>query len=165
MTIHYIRDKSGEIKQMASAVVARYPEFRILSCLRFLWVWKLGDPEFDQKEGMPLEAVVRKLPNRERDVYGKDIEVRVHCDTWKSQTYDQRFRLIFHELLHIHVEQDENRNIKIDDDGRVVFSIVPHDIVIRAFQREIEEFGVTAYETAMVGKIVHYDKKSFVGDT
>ena len=136
-------DEIGSLEGYVKQAIREYKPFRILRNLNFLYTWKLGDPKYD-KDGLPIEASVKKLPTRERDLYGKDVELCVHFDSWDTLPKAQAYKLIFRTLLGIHVEVSggEKLELVLDDDGRIIFHIVPPDIIIKMFSTELEKFGM-----------------------
>lgn len=141
MAVNYQVDDTGALKKMVLRVMHKHVKLRVITNLRFLFTWRLGDPEYD-KESVPIIASVRKLPTRERDIYGNDVELRFNLDAWQRMSDKQRYRAIFHELLHIQIELDEHMRVIGDDDGRVVFHLANHDVLIRTFKEELELFGL-----------------------
>lgn len=142
MAVNYQVDESGDLKKMVLRVMRDHKKLRVITNLRFLFTWRLGDPEYDSKEGSVIIASVRKLPTRERDIYGKDAELRFNLDAWQRMSDKQRYRAVFHELLHVTVELDEHINIVGDEDGRVKFTLASHDVLIRTFKEELELYGL-----------------------
>lgn len=134
-----VRDSSEVLGKLARKVFKK--EFPILKRLNFLFLWKLGEPDWDD-EGFPIAASARKLPVRERDIYGYDVEVKVFRDGWRKRGKKSRYRLIYHELRHVHIEVNEDFKVLRDKDGRVKFQVVPHDVVVRTFEDEIKKFGI-----------------------
>lgn len=64
---------------------------------------------------------------------------------WASYTPKQREMLTYHELLHLHAKEDPETGVpKLDDDGRPLLVIAPHDTEI--FHAEIEKYGPAALE-------------------
>lgn len=142
MAKNYVQDSTGQLERCTSFLIRRYKEdFDLLQHIRFLFVWKMGDPEYDD-ERQALSAKVKTCPARERDIYGKDIELRVHLSSWMDMTKAEKTQLIYHELLHIRVVTNEDFELVYDDDERLKLEIIPHDVVIKAFQREIDEYGL-----------------------
>lgn len=138
----YLQDTTGELQRCTDFVLKKYKkDFALLEHLRFLFLWRHGSPKYDD-ESRPLAAWTKLCPTRERDVYGKDVEICVHYNNWHDSTKARKTQLIFHELLHVRVVTDENFAIVKDDDGRIKVEINPHDIVIKGFSREIELFGL-----------------------
>jgi hypothetical protein len=143
MVMNFIQDDHGMIERAVKRVIKDHKEFNILGCLRFLYTYKLNDPQYD-KDGLPIEGLAKKLSNRERDVYERDVEICVHYDSWTDKPKEQKYRLIYRILLSIHVDIEGKEELEIvtDDDGRVVLRIVPPDIVLRLYSKELEEFGL-----------------------
>lgn len=159
MAKNYILDEDGRLMRILERVSRSYKQdFELLEEIRFLCVWRLNEPEYD-KDGLPVEGMARKLPTRERDIYGYDVEIRIHQDSWKSKSTEQRRRLLFRILLSIHVEQDEELAVLRDEDGRIVFRIDPPDVVVKAYSRELEEYGVPSRYQTVVSRLASQHTK------
>ena len=150
MAINYRIDDENVLRGYCGQVMKDHKKFRILTRLRFLFIWRIGEPEFDNKDGGMIVASVRKLPTRERDMYRKDIELRVNYDHWQEMSESQRYRTIFHELSHVEIEVDEGFEVVLDEDERIKFHTKGHDIVIKSFKEEIEIFGLDPEWTRQV---------------
>jgi hypothetical protein len=150
MAINYRIDESRVLHDYCGRVMKDHKKFRILAQLRFLFVWRVGDPEYDNKDGGMIAASVHKLPSRMRDLFKKDIELRVNYEYWDEMSESQRYRTIFHELSHVQIELDANFEVVLDDDERIKFRIVGHDIVMKTFQAEIDLFGLPPEYTRQV---------------
>jgi len=146
-----IKDRKGELEKIARKLInhSKYKkDFQVLPSLRFLFTWRLGDtPEYD-KEGQALAATTHKLSTRERDVYRKDVEIRVFKDSWRKRGKRAKKRLMWHELYHIDVEQGENFKVNRDDDGRVIFELRKHDVRVNTFEKEVKLFGISANDVS-----------------
>lgn len=160
MAKNYSQDTTQQLEKCTNFLIKRYSEdFDLLKNIRFLFVWKLGDPEYDD-EKRPLHAKIKVCSVRERDIYGKDVELRVHQDSWNDMTKAQKTQLIYHELLHVNVVVNEDFELVYDDDERLKLGIIPHDLVIRAFEREIEEYGLPSQYTQVVNELSKKVKKN-----
>lgn len=137
-----VRDKKKILKKVADRWIKKEKHFRILSKVNILYVWRLGEtPRYDD-ENRPVAARTRLLPARERDVYGKDVEIEVFKDSWRRRNKRKQRLLIWHELFHIDVEQGENFKPNYDDDGRIIIKLRRHNIVVTTFEEEIKKFGL-----------------------
>lgn len=142
----HVQDKKGELAKIARKVLRQNKSFRVLKKIEILWVWRLGEtPRYDD-EGNLVAAQTRKLPNRERDLYGFDVEVEVFKQTWRKRGMKAKRRLIYHELRHIEVEVGENFKVNYDDDGRIIINIVPHDVYVATFEDEIKKYGLAGHD-------------------
>lgn len=153
--INFVQDDAGHIKRGVDRVIKNHPEdFALLKYLRFLYTYKMNDPQYD-KDDLPIEGFVRKLPNRERDIYERDVELCVHFDSWRDKTKRQRFQLIYRHLLSIRIELDGGDPLQVvqDDDGRVVFRIDPPDLVVRLYSKELEKFGLPSKYKRVVKRL------------
>ena len=138
-----IKDAKGELEAVANELIAEYKEFRSLSKIKILYVWKLGDsPDWDD-ESRPIAAETRKLPNRERDIYGFDVEIKVFKSSWRKRGTKSKRRLMWHELQHIELEEGENFKVARDDDGRVKIKLRSHSVAVNTFSEEIDRFGLS----------------------
>lgn len=159
MAINFIPDTNGNIERAVKAVTKDYQEFTILDSLRFLYTFKTGDPQYD-KDGLPVEAFAKKLSTRERDIYEKDVELCVHFDSWGEKTKDQKYRLIFCQLLSINIEIEGKEELEIvtDEDGRIKFQIINPDIIVKMYTRELEEFGLPSKYRKVVRTLLPKEK-------
>ena len=136
------RDESGELEKYVVQCIKNEVSLVAIQHIRFLYVWYIGEsPELDE-EKMWVMASVRKLPVRERDVFGVDVELKMNRSLWEDSTTEQKKRTIWHELKHIYVHLDESMNIEYDNDGRISFHMARHDVVIKTFEEELEKFGL-----------------------
>lgn len=72
---------------------------------------------------------------------------------WASMSTAQREMLMYHELLHLHAKEDHDTGApKLDDEGRPMLTIAPHDTEI--FHAEIERYGPAALELDALLKAV-----------
>lgn len=163
MARNIIRDESGSIRQIAVQVVSETPHFLALKQLRFIYTWWVGEEPEKDPERSYVFGSVKKLSTRERDLYKKDVEFRVNREMWEGATMESRYRLVWHELCHVNVHTDEDFHIVLDQDGRVSFSLVGHDVVIKTFAAELDKFGLDpgqAYPSKVVAQAyTKYRKK------
>lgn len=137
-------EKSGSVERIFNEVIEEYPdEFEFLSENAVFQFTTREKPTYDE-DGQEIAATAHKLSNRERDLYGSDFEICVYLPYWDELADEQRKRLIYHELLHCWVAEDEEDATypAYDNDGRIIIGIVPHDLVVKTFKAEIEEFGL-----------------------
>ena len=145
MATRVLRDKKKILRKIANEV-AEEKSFHILNKINILFVWRLGDlPRYDEESRQVL-AQTRRLPSRERDVYGYDVEVEVFKQAWKRLGPKKQRRVIWHELNHIEIEQGENFKPNRDKDGRILIEIRSHDVVITTFNAELDKFGLSGHD-------------------
>ena len=137
-----VQDKKGELESVAKNLILNEKTFKTLKNIVVLFVWRLGESARFDDEGRQIAATTRRLPTRERDIYGFDVEIEVFKQSWRRLSTKKKKRLMWHELQHIEIEQGENFKIARDDDGRVVLHIRPHDVVITAFEDELKKYGL-----------------------
>jgi hypothetical protein len=166
MAKNVIRDETGILRQLAKKVINETPDFLSLKQLKFIFTWYVGEEPEKDSEKTYIAASVRKLPIRERDLYGRDVEFRVNREMWNNANEESHYRLIWHELCHIGIRMDEEFNIVLDDDGRVSFTMLSHDVVIKTFAKELDQFGLPpdlVYPSEVVAKAFRkYRKKDIV---
>lgn len=159
MAIDFVQDEHGNIEKAVRRVMKDHKEFHILQSLRFLYTYRMNDPQYD-KDGLPIEGFAKKLPKRERDIYEHDCEICVHYDSWADKNKDLKYQLIYRILVSIHVEIEGKEELEIvqDDDGRIVFSIIPPDIVVRLYSKELEKFGLPSKYRRTVSTLLVEEK-------
>lgn len=137
-------EETGDVERIFNIVIGKYPEeFEFISENAVFQFTVRENPTYDD-DGLPIAATAARLSNRERDLYGSDFEICVHLDNWEELTDAQKIRLIYHELLHCWIARDEEDEDypAYDKDDRVIIGMVPHDLVVRTFKAEIEQFGL-----------------------
>ena len=137
----YTQDEK-ELKELFESIVDE--QFPILDNFNFIYVWR-DSSKYDGDNALII-ASVHKLPNQQRDIFKVDIRVEVDEEAWLETSDVVKYEIAFHELLHISPElidkKDEDSGIKEDKHGRLMFSLVPHDIVIKRFKTELLKFGL-----------------------
>src|SRR5574343_132163 len=138
-------DETGKIKKVFEEVMEQY--FESLKVLQFVYVWRDGD-KFD--DGRPIAAEVFKLSNKDRDLWGYDVRVEVADVIWAKYDKEEKRRLAYHELLHIELEYEVDKesgeatdDINTDSEDRTCFYMNDHDLVIKRFRKEIKKFGLS----------------------
>lgn len=146
-----VDENEYDVKEIFDAVAEKFHDdvADVVENCNFLFSFR--DSKIYDDEGMEIAAQAKLISKRERDLYGYDFELLFYEDLWNELNRKQKMRLVFHELLHCQVDYDEDDNVAIDKDGRVVTYITPHDVVVKTFKREIELFGISPsdMETAM----------------
>lgn len=156
-------EKSGDVERIFNKVVEDYPdEFQFITENTMFQFTTREVATYDD-EGRTIAATASKLSNRERDLYGSDFEICVYWEYWETLDDTQKERLIYHELLHCYVELDEEDESypKYDKDERVVIGIVPHDLVVKTFKAEIEEFGLS-YDDLEIAEFFYHQYKKYL---
>lgn len=154
-------DETGKIKKVFEEVMEQY--FEPLKVLQFVYVWRDGD-KFD--DGRPIAAEVFKLSNKDRDLWGYDVRVEVADVIWAKYDKEEKRRLAYHELLHIELEYEVDKesgeatdDIKTDSEDRTCFYMNDHDLVIKRFRKEIKKFGLSGEEEEILDFLKRIDKK------
>lgn len=161
MPLQYWKDKSGHLEKIFRKVKKEFPR---LKPAKILYTFR-SEPKYDE-EGKPVAGEARRLPNRERDLYGYDLEVCVHEDTWQSYGKKYRKQLAWHELRHCQVDYEENEDgtetttPKKDAAGRISVWLDDHDINIKSFMDEIERFDPWPQDANTIWTLYKYCKKN-----
>jgi len=145
------RDESGELFAIAKKIVKspKNTKFHPLKNIRILFTWR-DEPRKDD-EGRPVAARASRLSPQMRDLLGKDAMIEVYEEVWRRMNAKWKERLIKHELRHIEVVMDEESGEpKTDKEGRIKIEIVPHDVVIKTFQAEVNEYGISTTDMPTV---------------
>lgn len=169
--MRFYKDKTGELENLFRKVMKK--ECPHLKILRYVYIWREGESLDD--EGIPIAASVRKLPNRDRDVFHRDVAMEVDKDIWADLTKEARYKLAHHELLHLRltfVEPPEDEDavdlsdyeVKRDSNDRLSFYVENHDIVIKKFKKELAQYGLTKAEN-QIRKFLNSVHKAHKGKT
>lgn len=143
--MRFQQDKSGELKEYFESIIDR--DFEDLSHLNFVYVWR--EEEKTDDEGNIIIATVRKLSNRDRDVFDFDCCIEVDQGMWDKLSDHEKFKISFHECSHIKVDTviEKNKPMpKRDKNGRISFSVKDHDLVLKRFREELIKFGLSKEE-------------------
>jgi len=133
------RDTSGKAEKYFKKVMKRF--FPELNSAEFIYSFRNNEKTDD--EGKVIIAEARKIPSKEKDLYGFDFEINMHADTWASAREEDKYRIAYHELSHCGIEVDENDEPKRDESGRIVTKMIPHDLYIKSFKSELQLFGIS----------------------
>lgn len=136
--MRYWVDESGELEKVFNSVIEK--DFPLLSHANFLFTFRNNEKTDD--EDRPIVAEARKIPNKERDLYGYDFEINVHFDAWREMLKGDRKRVAWHELNHCRVRETVDGEPEYDDNERLKIYTESHDVVIKTFRAEIARFGM-----------------------
>jgi hypothetical protein len=163
MGTKYWKDDKGDLEKIFKPLIEKH--FPNLTQAQFIYTYH-DKPTFDD-EGEPIAAFARKIPNKERDIYGPDFEISVFQEYWITLSDKQKRRLAYHELLHprIEMEDEDSDTPALDDNGRLITWIEPHDLVIKTFKQEIEVFGLSKGDVKVAEFLsnalaTYYEKKA-----
>jgi predicted metallopeptidase len=173
------QDETGELWKIAKAIIKAdkntvvdgidVTTFWDLRHLKFLMTFR-DEPRKDEEKRVAT-ARVKVLSPELRDLFGKDIHIEVCQPIWDDLSVRWRQRVIKHELRHISITFDEDaygetgkRVPKLDKEGRIKCSTVPHDIVLKTFEDDIAEWGLSENEMALLSRLKNYYKAARKGD-
>lgn len=165
------KDDSGEMWKIAKAIIKAgrntktddidITTFWDLRVLKFLMTMR-DEPRKDEEKRIAA-ARVKVLSPELRDLFGKDVNIEVCEPIWNDLTARWRQRVIKHELRHIRISFDEDafadtgeRVPKVDKEGRIKVSVEPHDLVIRTFEADIAEWGLSQAEYDLIERLRPY---------
>ena len=106
------------------------------SC-RIAIAWRYGWKK--NKDGQLVLGKCKKISELDKEFQTFDFVIILNHEAWKELDENQRQALMFHELNHIAVSEDQNGNTKKDARNRTMFRIRKHDI--EEFGAVIEHFG------------------------
>jgi len=165
------KDETGELWQIAKTVIKADRTTRVdnidittfwdLRNLKFLMTFR-DEPRKDDEKRI-VAARVKVLSPELRDLFAKDLQIEVCEAIWTELTARWRQRVIKHELRHIRITFDEDafaengkRVPKLDKEGRIKVSVEPHDLVIRTFEADIAEWGLSQKEVDLIERLKPY---------
>ena len=77
--MRFSQDTEGELEEYFTLVLKQYfPHY--LKWLNFLYTWRNGE-KLDE-DSIPIIASVRKVQNRDRDIFGFDVIIEVDDERW-----------------------------------------------------------------------------------
>jgi hypothetical protein len=137
--------------------------------LKFLMTWR--DEPREDEEKRTVAARVKVLGPELRDLFGKDVQIEVCEPIWQDLTARWRKRVIKHELRHVRITFDDDafadtgeRVPKLDKHGRIKVSAIPHDLVLRTFEDDIAEWGLSQAEFDLIERLKPYYRAVKKGD-
>ena len=158
----YFKDKSGELEILSNQVISDFPEqLGLLQHLKIVYVFR-DPPKYSQSKGGIVQGECLKLSNRERDFYGMDAAIAIAKSVWKELGEKQRYKLMFHELFHLEVYQDEALLPDRDDCNRIRYKLRKHDLNMERFSEEIDLFGFDSSERSKAKKVVKLYRKHVI---
>jgi len=159
--VKFTIDETGKIKKVFERVIEEH--YEKLKILKFVYVWR--DTE-KMDDGQVVHAEVFKLSNKDRDLWGYDVRVEVDENNWVKLDREHKERLAWHELYHIELEyevdkesKEETEDVRIDSEDRICFHCKTHDLIIRRFKKELKKFGLSEDEEEVLDFLKRIDKK------
>jgi hypothetical protein len=138
MSVRHWKDDTGELEKEAKPIIEEsFPE---LAAVNILFTFR--DPPAKAGAGKVVAGTCRAISARDRDLFGYDFEICMAEAVWGQLLRRQKKRLTWHELRHARVDLDEDGNPVLDKEERVKIWVEDHDIDVRTFHEEIEEFGM-----------------------
>jgi hypothetical protein len=173
------RDETGELWKIAKAIIKADRNTRVdnidittfwdLRHLKFLMTWR-DEPRKDDEKRI-CAARVKVLSPELRDLFGKDVHIEVCEAIWTDLDARWRQRIVKHELRHVKIAFDEDafndngqRVPRYDKEGRIKVSVEPHDLVIRTFEADIAEWGLSQNEVDLIERLRPYYRKVKKGE-
>ncbi len=173
------KDDTGEMWKIAKAIIKADRNTKVdnidittfwdLRSLKFLMTWR-DEPRKDEEKRIAA-ARVKVLSPELRDLFGKDVNIEVCEPIWHDLTDRWKKRVIKHELRHIRITFDDDayadtgeRVPKCDKEGRIKVSVEPHDLVLRTFEDDIAEWGLSQAEFDLIERLKPYYRAVKKGD-
>lgn len=143
-------DKTGRLEKLFQKMIRKH--FPSLNNLEFVFVWRDKEKYTD---GQLVMAETSKLSARDRDLFGFDVRIEIDENNFPLLNGAGKRKVVFHELEHIVIdyefqsrdsddEGEVNPNqMKYDREGRLSFHVREHDLVLKRFESELWEFGLS----------------------
>jgi len=153
--LKFERDPTKELNNYFEASRQKY--FPDIASANINYIFRTVQEKDD--EGRVVVGSARKLPNKDRDLYGYDFEICIHKDTWKNASKKYKKRIAYHELRHLHVKfKFKIKEPMVDTAGRIKIALNQHNLVIRTFIEELEIFGPTFDQKEAIEMVEKYLK-------
>jgi hypothetical protein len=138
-TLIYWRDDTKFLKIIGFKLMrAKYP---LLLELRINYIWR-NIPERVSSTHV-RKTTLRKLANKDRDIYGYDAQIEVDISSWIKSIIKDKIRLVDRELKRILPLIGEDGIIKKDQSGRTIFTVGSHEMIVETSEEEIKEYGLS----------------------
>jgi hypothetical protein len=147
---------ASEPQAIATTLVADEPEFAHLGLARLACVFSERALFLHGGSCAALIAVPTYMQGPLRHLVGwlisqfvtplfagedPDFLILIDRPFWDSLDAERRERLIYHELCHVEARETEHGTPRLDQEGRPMLKLKPHDSEV--FHAELERYGVT----------------------
>jgi len=114
--------------------------------------------------GLPAFAVVRSIPLKDRVMGRGDVEITFDALRVSRMSERQKKALIDHELTHLEFKLNKDGEKTVDDIGRYLFKMKPHDREFGWFESVAMRWGKDSVESAQAREMVddEFFKKYFL---
>lgn len=114
--------------------------------------------------GLPAYAVIRSIPLKDRVMGRGDAEITFDANRVGRMTERQKKALIDHELYHLEFKLNKDGEKTVDDIGRYLFKMKPHDREFGWFESVAMRWGKDSVESEQAREMVNdeYFKKYFL---
>lgn len=104
--------------------------------------------------GLPAYAVIRSVPLKDRVMGRGDIEITFDALEFGRMKERQRKALIDHELTHVEFKLNKDGEKTVDDIGRYIFKMRPHDCEFGWFHSVARRWGIDSIESKQAREMV-----------
>lgn len=104
--------------------------------------------------GLPAYAVIRSIPLKDRVMGRGDVEITFDALEFGRMKERQRKALIDHELTHLEFKVNKDGEKIVDDIGRYVFKMRPHDREFGWFHSVARRWGQDSIESVQAIEMV-----------
>lgn len=143
-----------DARAIGTRLIAKEQEFAHLELARIAYLFSerelwlhggpkaaiVADPRIQGTHRWLFDWMLAQLVREEFEGYKPDFLVYIDRALWDGMDDLHRERLVFHELKHIQPREDEDGTPRLDDEGRPMLKLVPHDAEV--FNSEIARYGV-----------------------
>jgi hypothetical protein len=111
------------------------------------------------KDGILVLGKMKKASDLDRELKPFDFALILNATAWEELDAKQREALVFHELCHGQIQEDEETGLpKRDEKGRKVYRIRKHDL--EEFRDVVAEFGLYKSDLADFVRVAVEQKKT-----
>lgn len=105
--------------------------------------------------GLPAYAVIRTIPLKDRVMGRGDVEITFDANRVARMSERQKRALIDHELTHLEFKLNKDGEKTVDDIGRYLFKMKPHDREFGWFESVAMRWGKDSIESVQAREMVN----------
>ena len=143
-----------EVHEVAAGVIGEYFP-RLAECgarVEYLFAFPTGDTPPLMKDGFPCAAVAKVLSAEDRADGAFEARVKIDGRRWATLEPARREALLAHELYHFEPVMKDGRFV-VDDRGRPVLKIRPHDWEVKGFAEVARWYGESSFEVGAIRRL------------
>jgi hypothetical protein len=153
-----------EVNSMALDLLCRFQTHQPLLDAKVKIDFVFAMPEIDEKTGNPKSDALKKnglralglcraMPLKDRSMGRADAEITIDQYWWESAIEPEQMALLDHELHHIDLKLEHGKPV-LDDLGRPVLKMRPHDFEVGWFAVIAARHGINSQERKQAQKAI-----------